>query len=108
MTEDVCKAAKRLYPALPAEDVKDAEAIHVHCNDNRSHVILPFDCNLNQIVHEAYHFCWRLMHHIGADHENEIMAYHMGYTVDKIVEWVAKVEETCQNDKLPLDKPAEV
>lgn len=100
LTENVGELARKLYPELPPDQTgTNVGGIHVQCG--RSHIILPHDAEIGVIVHEVYHFVWWLMEVIGALHDNEIIAYHMGYTVQRICEWLVKI------DTKPVDKPVE-
>lgn len=93
ITPEVGILARNLYPELPASQTADnVDGIHVLYGSHRSHIILPYGAEIGTIVHEVYHFCWRLMETIDALHENEIIAYHMGYTVQRICEWLSKVD----------------
>jgi accessory gene regulator protein AgrB len=47
---------------------------------------LGHDPSVKTIAHEVFHVVWRIMAHIGATHENEVMAYHVGYLVHAITE----------------------
>lgn len=111
LTGSVGTFARKLYPDLPDSQTADnVEGIHVHDDASRSHIILPYGVGICTIVHEVSHFVWKLMAFIGADHENEIMAYHMGYTVERICLWIQEVdpiEEATTNCQIPLDKGPE-
>lgn len=52
-----------------------------------SYIILPVECEIGDVTHEVYHAVHRIMKMIGAEHENEIMAYYMGDIVQKIAEF---------------------
>jgi hypothetical protein len=53
---------------------------------NRSfgYVVLQFSAKPMHIAHESYHAVSSIMKWIGAAHEEEVMAYHIGYLVGLI------------------------
>lgn len=94
ITENVGATARKIYPDLPVNQTTGIiEAIHVvkDCC-NTAHIVIPYEAGINCIVHECSHFVWWLMDQIGAQLENEVVAYHLGYTVERVCEWIAKVE----------------
>jgi hypothetical protein len=58
-------------------------------------IVLPLERSNPIVAHESFHAVWHLMEHAGAQHEEEIMAYHL----DTIVNWIDKMYES-------LDKPS--
>lgn len=40
---------------------------------------------IGTIAHEVSHAIWQMFNYYGMDFENEILAYHLGYMVDKIL-----------------------
>lgn len=67
-------------------------ALHVYqSNNNFAHIILPFNPNVGTVVHEVYHALHRLMYWIGAEEENEIMAYHLGYVCHAVARFCNQV-----------------
>lgn len=61
-----------------------AYACHMDYESPRSTLLLPLDCDAGTVAHECYHCIYRVMERIGADHENEIMAYHIGDLVQVV------------------------
>ena len=53
-------------------------------NQGESYVVLKFNANINQVSHESYHALCGLFRWIGAKHEEELFAYHLGYLIDMI------------------------
>ncbi len=49
-----------------------------------SYIFLKPDASAGNISHEVYHAICNMFHYIGAEHEDEILAYHIGYLVDEI------------------------
>jgi hypothetical protein len=55
-------------------------AVHVYYG-NKSTLIFPYDSTPDHIAHECFHVVFRLFVEIGAEFNNEIMAYLLGYLV---------------------------
>jgi hypothetical protein len=49
-----------------------------------SYVLLKFRTDFQSVVHESFHVVWRLFRHIGADFEEEVMAYCLDHVVGEI------------------------
>lgn len=47
-------------------------------------IVLSTERNNPVVAHESFHAVWHLMQHIGAQHEEEVMAY----CLDTIVNWI--------------------
>lgn len=66
----------------------NAAAIHVYHPDiPLSMIVLPFDPDIDLLTHESFHCVWRVMSWIGAEHENEVMAYLAGYIASEIAKF---------------------
>lgn len=74
----------------------------------QSWIMFGPDPSIKTIAHEVFHTVWNIMKHIGAEFENEVMAYHMGYLVQEITENLYKYgptyEEVRQLNKKPKRK----
>jgi hypothetical protein len=55
-------------------------------NQGYSFVVLKRKANINEIIHEVYHAIVTLMRWIGATHEEELFAYHLGYVMQCVVD----------------------
>jgi hypothetical protein len=55
-------------------------------NQSYSFIVLPFRAPIKTIVHEVYHCLCSLMIWIEAKHEEEVVAYHLGYITQCIVD----------------------
>lgn len=58
----------------------------LHCTNNiepDSWVFFTPDSTIGTIAHECFHAVWRMFKWMGAKPNNEIMAYHLGYLVDR-------------------------
>lgn len=70
----------------------NAAGIHVYHPDvPLSMIVLPFEPSIDLLTHETYHCVNRLMNWIGAEHENEVVAYLVGYIASEIAEFAYKV-----------------
>lgn len=75
-------------------------------NPNRgwSIIYLTPDAKLGTIAHESYHTVTAMMKMIGAAEEHEVVAYHLGYLVDKIVDFNLKVAPRLLKEKKNVSK----
>lgn len=84
VTNNISKAAARIEGKLtePQEfyDQAAAMALHNH-NKGKSYILLPPKTDIGDITHECWHVIRRIFSYIGAELENEIVAYHLGYLV---------------------------
>ena len=55
-------------------------------NQGYSFIVLKLKSTINAMVHEVYHAVATLMRWIGATHEEELFAYHMGYVMQCVVD----------------------
>lgn len=53
-----------------------------------SYIFISPEGRLGTIAHECYHVVDRMFRWIGAKHENELTAYHLGYLTDEIIEFI--------------------
>ena len=58
-----------------------------------SFIFLPLDCENYVRCHEAYHCVNEIMRFIGANHENEVVAYTLSYLIDEIDKFLEKIEK---------------
>ena len=63
---------------------KYTDALHNHNNSPEGHIFLNENVTFGTIAHECYHAISRMFQWIGAEKEEEITAYHIGYLVDEI------------------------
>jgi hypothetical protein len=81
----VDKHANEFPPNVRFGNIAKAQALHIfHPMRPFSMVILPFNADLSTVAHEAFHVVWRVMEFVDADHENEVMAYMLGYVIEHI------------------------
>lgn len=64
------------------------------CNDLESDAFVLFTphSSIGTIAHEVSHAIWRMFKYYGAKFENELFAYHLGYTLDKILKFKNEVD----------------
>ena len=60
-------------------------AVHA---DTLSFVFLPYSASVGSIAHESWHVVRRMMEHAGVELDNEAVAYHLGFLVNKIFRFV--------------------
>ena len=66
-------------------DVSRWAAGHLSYEDeSHSFVFLPLQPTMEEISHEVLHALWKIMRWIGAEFEEEVMAYHQGYLSGEI------------------------
>jgi hypothetical protein len=81
-----------------ADDDRTVSGYHCsHPGEGLSWILLRHDPKISTIVHETFHVVWRIMEHIGAKFENEVMAYHLGYIVEKITDNLYHFDEAYQD-----------
>lgn len=92
LTEDVNRSRSgRSHFLGEWQELPNTGAVHTGmANEGRSYIILPYDTKLDYIAHESFHCVWRIMEYIGACHNEEIMAYYLGYIVEQIALFVKK------------------
>jgi hypothetical protein len=64
-------------------------AVHVK-GENFSFMFFRPNPSINAIAHESWHVVRRIMDHLGADLDNEMVAYHLGYLVEKVFKFVRR------------------
>lgn len=82
-------------------------AMHCFCG-GESYLILPIAADIGTIAHEVSHFVWRVMAWIGAEHNNEVMAYMQGHYTDHVAQFVYEatpVNRVPKNTKVLNPKP---
>jgi len=66
------------------------EAMAIHVDDGRSFLFLEPGASPGTIAHETWHVVQHMLEYFQVDIEAEIVAYHLGYLVDKIYPFVHK------------------
>jgi len=71
------------------DSLADEEALHCYNSaDATSHLFLPFNANPGTVAHECAHVVQAMMDHVGAEYEKEVFAYHLGYLVKEVCQWI--------------------
>ena len=92
ITSDVQKSLAK-YPetkcAVDGEDDANTHAITVHIvNEPLTFMFLPYNVSVGTIAHESWHAVKRMMEYVDVKLDSETVAYHLGYSVDKIFRFV--------------------
>ncbi len=92
MTDDMKKSlAKRKVTAPAISEIdNNAHAMVIHDDNASSYVFLPMKPAVGTIAHEAWHVIKGMMEYAGVELDNETVAYHLGYLVNKISKFVRK------------------
>lgn len=95
LTDDVQESAGQIAHAHGHDDDEwETDAMHVHPHGRAlSYLFLPFDATASMIAHEAFHCVWRVMKFIGAEFENEVMAYTLGFLVGEVCEFASAAKK---------------
>jgi hypothetical protein len=85
-TDDIIKSADKLADAgvLAKKHTVDAttQAFTVKPkNMAYGYIVLEYKAKIHTITHESYHALVSMFRWIGATHEEEVFAYHIGYLV---------------------------
>lgn len=68
-------------------------AFHAYSPDSMcSTIFLPKEVGPGTVAHEAYHCVWNIMENIGATHENEVIAYTLGFVVEHVYTTLVKAD----------------
>ncbi len=85
---------------------RDTGAFHVKfSNESFSYLIFKIGADSNHITHESYHAVCTMFKWIGATHEEELFAYHLGYIVREVTKDQSKAIKKFQKE---LDKQTKV
>lgn len=69
-----------------------------------SQIVLPFNTDWAIVAHEAFHCVWNIMHCIGAQLEDEVMAYTLSYLLAEIGGFM-KTRQKRRKKKVPRLAP---
>jgi hypothetical protein len=92
VTSDIQKSLSK-YPstkcAMDEDEEGNTHAITVHIvNEPFTFVFLPYNVSVGTIAHESWHVIKRMMEYLDVKLDSETVAYHLGYSVDKIFRFV--------------------
>src|SRR5205823_3164674 len=68
---------------FPHGRVDECSGCHF-AHGSSSYIVLDNKVGAGQIAHEAWHCVHALLKWVGAQKEDEVVAYHLGYIVDKV------------------------
>lgn len=89
VTQDIEKCMKKRKDCAGIEFEGDEAAITVHDEDvPQSLIIFGKHTDIGTITHESWHALFNMFKHMGAQLEEETVAYHLGYLVNEIVKRV--------------------
>ena len=104
-TDDVRKSVDYLsdrdYFNTPSSQVsQDTTACHIDVN-GRGYLLFGDDASVGTIAHECWHAVYAAMKFFGAEVEDEVVAYHLGYAVNKVVDFKSFLmeKERRKNDR---------
>ncbi len=79
---------------------KNVDGLHsYHKDDPDGFIFFTRYSSIGTITHEISHALWQMFKYYGAKLENEIFAYHLGYTVDEVLKFKNKIDESSNNSK---------
>ena len=91
VTSDFKKSFSK-YPLtenIPEEECGSWEAMTAHDDEGSiSFLFIKPDASVGTIAHESWHVIKRMLDTRGVDLDNETVAYHLGYLVDKVFQFV--------------------
>lgn len=91
VSDDIRESARK----VGIETNVNWEALHAGA-ENRllSMIFLPEDAEPGTIAHECFHCVWHIMRQIGAEFENEVMAYTLTYLVTQVMDFAYRTKRT--------------
>jgi hypothetical protein len=94
ITSDLEKSMRRYPPCQEAIDELKGDyacdALTVHTDETFSFIFFPHNASVGTIAHEAWHVVNRMMSLLSIETDNEVVAYHLGYLVDKIFRFMRR------------------
>lgn len=83
-TDDISKSRKERDCILGTENESyNCDGLHSYPKDfSSSWIFFTEMSSIGTISHECFHAVWNMFRYLGAKHNNEMMAYHLGYLVD--------------------------
>lgn len=86
LTTDVQRSALKLDPAYDGGATGALWMFNPTTQD--ACMILPFSPDMGMIAHECWHCVRRMLRFVGAELDNEVVGYHLGYAVNVVYEFV--------------------
>lgn len=91
-TDDIGRSKKHRYGN--DNHCEGAEAIHIPNEGGSSHIIFRYTAGARIIAHESWHAVRSLLLWAGADLDNEVVAYHLGYVVEEVHKFLVAVKSS--------------
>ena len=95
-TDDIKKSRLSLNHKVgaPNEEISsNIDGLHSYNNlDTDAFILFTPKSSIGTIAHEVSHAIWRMFVYYGAEFENELFAYHLGYTLDQILKFKNEVD----------------
>lgn len=88
LTHDLDKALKSFKHTTDVESGGETTGgIAIHVNEERlSYIFIPYGSSTGSMAHEAYHAVRHMLDECSIELENEVVAYHLGYLMNEIVD----------------------
>jgi hypothetical protein len=90
LTTDIEKSRQKINKAM--YDIEVDETIDGLCvpSKSASWILLGFDASAGVVAHECWHAVWNLSQWAGVELENETIAYHLGYLVQRTTDFLKR------------------
>ena len=98
-TNDIVEARKGQNNCLgPCKEDKNIDGLHSYNKHTpgQSAIFFTPDSSIGVIAHEIFHALWAMFKYIGAKLENEVVAYHLSFTLDTVLEYKNKKDKKCK------------
>jgi len=86
-TDNVERTAKRLGGHVPGAF---AQFIERQDNPMRGYLVFSLDPEPGHIAHESFHAVWNMLKGVGAELDDETVAYHLDHLVSHIHKFIKK------------------
>jgi hypothetical protein len=91
-TDDIARSKKHRYGN--DRDCDNAEAMHIPNVGGTSYLLFKYDAGPRIIAHECWHAVRGLLLWVGAELDNEVVAYHLGYLVGEVHKFSSAVKSS--------------
>jgi hypothetical protein len=89
-TDSIARSRKGRYGTEGAAE--GAAAMSSVAVGGHGHLFFKRENSAGIIAHEAWHAIYRMFEYLGSELDNEMVAYHLTYLVDKILSFLAHIE----------------
>jgi hypothetical protein len=96
-SNDLAKSAKGRLGHMPADHAADAFVYHP-TDGAQSYMFLPMHAGEGTIAHEAWHVVHKIFGYVGAEMDNENVAYHLGWLIKEIYDFKKAVKSSRRID----------